>query len=103
MLLEFSSAEVEETREINENVYVDFDKASNLVSMTIEHAATLASLPLVHIEEIDASAAQAHVGIASGHSTVSWRSNAKASNVLVRVSRVGRDRAVVAARATSAT
>lgn len=56
-LLEFSNAEVEETREINENVYVDLDKAGNLVSMTIEHAARLASLPQVRIEEIDASAA----------------------------------------------
>ncbi len=56
-LLEFSDAEVEETREISENVYIDLDKAGNLVSMTIEHAATVARLPHVRIEEIDASAA----------------------------------------------
>jgi len=56
-LLEFSDAEVEETREISENVYVDLDKAGNLVSMTIEHAATVARLPRVLVEEIDASAA----------------------------------------------
>lgn len=56
-LLEFSDAEVEETREISENVYIDLDKSGNLVSMTIEHAATVARLPLVRIEEIDASAA----------------------------------------------
>ena len=56
-LLEFSTAEVEETRAISENVYIDLDKAGNLVSMTIEHAAALASLPQVRIEEIDASAA----------------------------------------------
>lgn len=56
-LLEFSAAEVEETREISENVYIDLDKAGNLVSMTIEHAAMVASLPQVRIEEIDASAA----------------------------------------------
>jgi uncharacterized protein YuzE len=56
-LLEFSNAEVEETREIGENVYVDLDKAGNLVSMTIEHASTVARLPQVQIEEIDASAA----------------------------------------------
>ena len=55
-LLEFSNAEVEETREMSENVYVDLDEAGNLVSMTIEHAATVASLPQVRIEEIDASA-----------------------------------------------
>ncbi len=56
-LLEFSNAVVEETREIRENVYVDLDKAGNLVRMTIEHAATVASLPEVRIEEMDASAA----------------------------------------------
>lgn len=56
-LLEFSDAVVNETREISENVYVDLDKDGNLVSMTIEHAATLAQLPHVRIEEIGASAA----------------------------------------------
>jgi uncharacterized protein YuzE len=56
-LLEFSDAEVDETREIAANVYVDLDKGGNLVSMTIEHAAATAQLPYVRIEEIDASAA----------------------------------------------
>ena len=56
-LLEFSTAEVDETREITANVYVDLDKNGNIVSMTIEHAATAAQLPYVRIEEIDASAA----------------------------------------------
>ena len=56
-LLEFSNADVDETREISENVYIDLDKAGNLVSMTIEHAAAVASLPRVRIEEIGASSA----------------------------------------------
>ncbi|WP_353269512.1 DUF2283 domain-containing protein [Gemmatimonas sp.] len=56
-LLEFSDAAVEETREISEHVFVDLDKAGNVASMTIEHAATTARLPHVRIEEIDASAA----------------------------------------------
>jgi uncharacterized protein YuzE len=56
-LLEFSDAIVEETREISENVYVDLDASGNLVSMTIEHAATVANLPQVSLEEIGASAA----------------------------------------------
>ena len=56
-LLEFSNAVVDETREISENVCVDLDKDGNLVSMTIEHAATVANLPQVNLEEIDASAA----------------------------------------------
>lgn len=56
-LLEFSDALVDETREITENVYVDLDKAGNLVSMTIEHASSTAKLPQVSLEEIGASAA----------------------------------------------
>jgi uncharacterized protein YuzE len=56
-LLEFSDADVDETREIAANVYVDLDKSGSLVSMTIEHAAATARLPFVRIEEIDASAA----------------------------------------------
>lgn len=56
-LLEFSSALIEETREIGEHVYVDLDNAGNIVSMTIERASAMASLPMVHVEEIDASAA----------------------------------------------
>ena len=56
-LLEFSDALVNETREISENVYVDLDKDGNLVSMTIEHAAIVANLPVLSLEEIGTSAA----------------------------------------------
>lgn len=56
-LLEFSTGLVEETREIAENVYIDLDQRGNLVSMTIEHAAELAQLPQVILEEIGANAA----------------------------------------------
>ncbi len=56
-LLEFSSQPVEETREISENVYVDLDKSGNLVSMTIEHAAKVAALPRINLEEYGAPAA----------------------------------------------
>ena len=55
-LLEFSDALVDETREISENVVVDLDKDGNLVSMTIEHAAAVAKLPLVSLEKIGGSA-----------------------------------------------
>ena len=41
VLMEFSDAEVAEAKEINENVYIEFDKDGNLVSMTIEHASGL--------------------------------------------------------------
>ena len=51
-LLEFSAGQVDQTRELSPNIYVDLDSRGNLVSMTIEHAAELASLPRVHVEEI---------------------------------------------------
>ena len=43
-LMEFSEKEVSETKEINEDIYIDLDKVGNLVSMTIEHAKTKANL-----------------------------------------------------------
>jgi uncharacterized protein YuzE len=52
-LLEFSSQPVDETREISENIYIDLDKDGNLVSMTIEHAQSSASLPSVNVQEFE--------------------------------------------------
>lgn len=39
-LLEFNENKIVETREINENIYVDLDATGQVVSMTIEHAKT---------------------------------------------------------------
>jgi len=50
-LLEFSNSNVDETREITENIYIDLDKDGNLVSMTIEHAKRSANLPSVNVQE----------------------------------------------------
>ena len=49
-ILEFAARPVDETREISENVMVDLDKDGNVVSMTIEHAARVASLPGITLE-----------------------------------------------------
>ena len=56
-LLEFSDHQVEETREISENIYIDLDRKGDLVSMTIEHAKRNASLPNVVVEEVEQGAA----------------------------------------------
>ena len=37
-LIEFSDHQVEETKEINENIIIDLDAEGNLVGLTIEHA-----------------------------------------------------------------
>jgi uncharacterized protein YuzE len=52
-LLEFSDTEVRETREINENIYIDLDKDGGLVSMTIEHAKQQANLAELSYLQID--------------------------------------------------
>jgi uncharacterized protein YuzE len=51
--LEFSDRDIDETRELSGNVYADFDKDGNLVSLTIEHAKQSASLPEVIVEEFE--------------------------------------------------
>ena len=52
-LLEFLDAAIEETREINEDVYLDLDAHGNVVSMTIEHARRNSRLPDVSVQEFD--------------------------------------------------
>ncbi len=44
-VVELVGAPIEETRELNENVYLDLDADGNLVSLTIEHARERANLP----------------------------------------------------------
>tara|TARA_A100001037_G_C14937995_1_gene539186 strand:- start:213 stop:419 length:207 start_codon:yes stop_codon:yes gene_type:complete len=43
-LIEFTKAEIAETREVSENVYIDLDAEGNLVSMTVEHAGEKANI-----------------------------------------------------------
>ena len=50
--VEFSDSEVSETKEINENIYIDLDKDGNLVNMTIEHAKDKAGLHEVSYQEV---------------------------------------------------
>jgi uncharacterized protein YuzE len=52
-LVEFSGRKVAETKEINENIYIDLDASGNLVAMTIEHARQQASLPSLSFEQIE--------------------------------------------------
>jgi len=52
-LLEFSEHPVFETKEINENIYLDLDKDGNLIGMTIEHALTQANINEVSFQQIN--------------------------------------------------
>jgi len=55
-----SKKAVIETKEINENIYIDLDRSGNLVAMTIEHARTQANLPSLSYEQIEAEGTDDH-------------------------------------------
>ena len=52
-LIEFSSAAVDETREVSEDVYLDLDAKGALVSMTVEHAKERANISEVSFLQMD--------------------------------------------------
>ena len=52
-LLEFSENEAYETKEINENIYIDLGKDGKLISMTIEHAKEQATIKEFSYQEIE--------------------------------------------------
>jgi len=53
-LIEFTDNDIQETREISENLYVDLDAQGNVVSMTVEHARTNARLDEFSYQEVGA-------------------------------------------------
>ncbi len=52
--MEFSDHPVAETREINENLYIDLDARGNVVNMTIEHASVQADMRELAFQRIAA-------------------------------------------------
>ena len=52
-LLEFSEHPVFETKEINENIYLDLDEDGNLIGMTIEHALSQANINEISFQQIN--------------------------------------------------
>ena len=51
-LIQFSSREVVETRELADDIYLDLDENGQVVSMTIEHAKAQAQFPELIYEEV---------------------------------------------------
>jgi uncharacterized protein YuzE len=51
-LVEFTDNEIVETKEIGGNIYLDLDRNGNLVSLTIEHARSIAALQEFSYQEI---------------------------------------------------
>jgi len=56
-LLEFSGQQVVQTKEINENIYIDLDGDGNLVNMTIEHASSQANISEVAYQQMKSKSA----------------------------------------------
>ncbi len=56
-LVEFSTNPPAETRELNENIYLDLDKGGHVVSMTIEHASQSAGMEEFMFQRIPANLA----------------------------------------------
>ena len=52
--IEFRTAEVVETRDLDENTQLDIDKEGNICAMTIEHAQDRADIPNFSFEQIAA-------------------------------------------------
>ena len=52
-LMEFSDHLVAQTKEINENIYVELDADGNLVNMTIEHAGKQANIAEIAYQQIE--------------------------------------------------
>ncbi len=50
--VEFSENQVDQTKEINENIYIDLEKNGNLVNMTIEHASSQANIAEIAYQQI---------------------------------------------------
>ncbi|HEY5141034.1 MAG TPA: DUF2283 domain-containing protein, partial [Methylococcales bacterium] len=53
-LFEFSGNPIEETKAIDENIYMDFDRAGHLVGMTIEHAKLAANMSELVYQQMEA-------------------------------------------------
>ena len=57
VLMEFSDKQVAQTKEINENIYIDLDADGNLVNMTIEHASSQANIAEVAYQQMKSKSA----------------------------------------------
>ena len=52
LYIEFRSVEVAETRDLDENTLLDFDRDGNISAITIEHARERAEIPYFSYEQM---------------------------------------------------
>ena len=54
LYIEFRTAEVAETKDLDENTLLDIDDKGNIVAITVEHARERAEIPQFSFEQIAA-------------------------------------------------
>ena len=54
LFIEFRPAQVEETRDLDENTLLELDKNGNICAITIEHASDRADIPHFSFEQVAA-------------------------------------------------
>jgi uncharacterized protein YuzE len=52
LYIEFRTAEVAETKDLDENTLLDFDSDGNICGITVEHASERAEIPKFSYEQI---------------------------------------------------
>jgi uncharacterized protein YuzE len=52
LLIHFNDNFVHETKDINENILVELDKNGNIVSMTFEHAKSVADVNVISYQQL---------------------------------------------------
>jgi uncharacterized protein YuzE len=52
LYIEFKSAEVSETRDLDENTILDLDQTGNICGITVEHASKRADIPHFSFEQV---------------------------------------------------
>jgi uncharacterized protein YuzE len=54
LYIEFKAAEVVESRDLDENTVLDFDRDGNICAITVEHASDRADVPQFSYEQVAA-------------------------------------------------
>ena len=52
LMINFNDSQIQETKEINENVLVELDHNGNIVSITLEHAKSYANLNDLNFQQV---------------------------------------------------
>jgi uncharacterized protein YuzE len=55
LMINFNDSQIQETKEINENVFVELDENGNIVSITLEHAKSIANINDLNYQQVVAT------------------------------------------------